>query len=179
MTMTPRLRKGALTAHITFSVGWIGAVAAYIALDVAAATGQDAETLRAAYLAMELTASFVIVPLAFATLLTGLVMSLGTKWGLFRHYWTLISLLLTMIATVVLLVETRTIGYFADIAADPRTSSDDLRALGSTLLHSVGGTVVLLVILVLNVYKPRGMTPYGWRKQHKQGTVSPAEDAAT
>jgi heme/copper-type cytochrome/quinol oxidase subunit 2 len=128
--------------------------------------------LRAAYLAMEVIAWFVIVPLALASLLSGLVMSLGTKWGLFRHYWVLISLLLTIIVTVVLLVETQTISYFADIAADPTTSSDDLRALGSTLVHSVGGTAVLLVILVMNVYKPRGMTRYGWRKQQKQRRAS-------
>ncbi|HEX8932964.1 MAG TPA: DUF2269 domain-containing protein, partial [Pseudonocardiaceae bacterium] len=89
MTMAPRLRKFALAAHITLAVGWIGAVAGYIALDVAAATRQDAQTLRAAYLAMELIAWYVIVPLALASLLTGLVMSLGTKWGLFRHYWVL------------------------------------------------------------------------------------------
>jgi len=168
MIMTPRLRKFALATHITLAVGWIGAVAGYIALDVAAATGQDAQTLRAAYLAMELIAWYVIVPLAFASLLTGLVMALGTKWGLFRHYWVLISLLLTIIATIVLLAETPTISYFADIAADPTTSGDDLRALGSTLVHSVGGTAVLLVILVLNVYKPRGMTRYGWRKQQEE-----------
>ncbi len=171
MTMPPRLRKFALAAHVASSVGWIGAVAGYIALDVTAATSQDAQTLRAAYLAMELIAWYVIVPLALASLLTGLVMSLATKWGLFRHYWVLISLLLTIIATVVLLVETQTISYFADIAADPATSGDDLRALGSTLVHSVGGTVVLLVILVLNVYKPRGMTRYGWRKQHERRKV--------
>jgi hypothetical protein len=172
MIMTPSLRKFALAAHITLAVGWVGAVAGYIALDVAAATSQEAQTLRAAYLAMELIAWYVIVPLALASLLTGLVMSLGTKWGLFRHYWVLISLLLTVIATVVLLQETQTISYFADMAADPTTSSDDLRALGSTLVHSVGGVVVLLVILVLNVYKPRGMTRYGWRKQQEEGKVS-------
>ena len=172
MIMPPRLRKFALAAHITSSVGWIGAVAGYIALDIAAATSRDAQTLRTAYLAMELLAWYVIVPLALASLLTGLVMSVGTKWGLFRYYWVVISLLLTMIATVVLLVETQTISYFADIAADPTTSSDDLRALGSTLVHSVGGTVVLLVILMLNVYKPRGMTRYGWRKQQEERKVS-------
>jgi hypothetical protein len=166
--MPPRLRRFALVAHITLAVGWIGAVAGYIALDVAAATSQNAQTLRAAYLAMELIAWYVIVPLALASLVTGLVMSLGTKWGLLRHYWVLISLLLTIIATVVLMVETQTISYFADIAADPSTSTEDLRALGSTLVHSVGGTVMLLVILVLNVYKPRGMTRYGWRKQNEQ-----------
>src|SRR5918998_1863769 len=168
MTMTPRLRKLALAAHITLAVGWIGAVACYIALDVVAVTSKDAQTLRAVYLAMGLIVRYVIVPLALASLLTGLVMSLGTKWGLFRHYWVLISLLLTIIATVVLLVETQTISYFAEVAADPTTSTEDLRALGSTLVHSVGGTVVLLVILVLNMYKPRGMTRYGWRKQNEQ-----------
>jgi hypothetical protein len=162
--------------HIAFSVGWIGAVAGYIALDVAVATSQEAQTLRAAYLAMGLIARYVIVPLAFAALLTGLVISVGTKWGLFRHYWVLISLLLTLFATAVLLSETRTISAFADIAADPTTSGDDLRALGSTLVHSIGGTVVLLVIQVLNVYKPRGLTPYGWRKQQEERTARQAED---
>src|SRR5919112_4134366 len=168
MIMAPRLRKFVLATHIAFSVGWIGAVAAYIALDVVAATSQDARTLWAVYLAMGLIAWYVIVPLALASLLTGLVVSLGTGWGLFRHYWVLISLLLTIIATVVLLVETQAIGYFATVAADPTTSGDDLRALGSTLVHSVGGAVVLLVILVMNVYKPRGMTRYGWRKQQNE-----------
>jgi uncharacterized membrane protein len=175
MTMPPRLRKVALTVHVTISVGWIGAVAAYIALDVAAATSHDTQTLRASYLAMESIARYVIVPLAVASLLTGLVMSLGTKWGLFRHYWVLISLLLTIIATVVLMAEMQTISYFADIAADPTTSSDDLRTLETTLVHSVGGTVVLLVILVLNVYKPQGMTRYGQRKQHEQRGGAAAE----
>lgn len=167
--MPPRLRKLVLAAHIALAVGWIGAAAAYVALDVTAAVGRDAQTLRACYLGMGLIAWYVIVPLALASLLSGLLMSLGTRWGLVRNYWVLISLLLTIIATTVLLVETQTIGYHADVAADPRTSGEDLRALGSTLVHSVGGTVVLLVILVLNVYKPRGMTRYGWRKQEEQG----------
>lgn len=172
MILTPRLRKFALAAHITVAVGWIGAVSGYIALDVTAATSRDARTLRAVYLAMELIVWYVIVPLALASLLTGLAMALGTRWGLFRHYWVLISLLLTVIATTVLLVETQVIGDYAEIAADPRTSGEDLRALGNTLVHSVGGTMVLLVILTLNVYKPRGVTRYGWRKQEEQRTSS-------
>lgn len=172
--MSPSLRKFALAVHLTVSVGWIGAVAAYMALDIATATNSSVETLRAGYLGMELIARNVIVPLALASLLTGLVMALGTKWGLFRHYWVLISLVLTVIATAVLLVETQTISYLAEIAADPATSAGDLRALGNTLVHSVGGTLVLLVILVLNIYKPQGLTRYGWRKQHRQdGSTQP------
>lgn len=168
MTMTPRLRKFALAVHITSSVGWLGTVAAYIALDVAVATSQDAQLVRAAYLAMELTAWYVIVPLAFASLLTGIVQSLGTPWGLFRHYWVLISLLLTVLATIVLVIETQTISILANMAADPATSDGNLRAMGSTLVHSIGGAVVLSVVLGLNVYKPRGLTPYGWRKQQEE-----------
>jgi len=168
MRMAPALRKLTLAVHLSVSVGWIGAVAAYISLDLAAATGRDAEMLRTAYLAMEQIARYVIVPLAFASLVTGIVMSLGTKWGLFRHYWVLTSLLLTIFATVVLLRETGLISAYADVAADPATSGDQLRALPSTLLHSIGGTVVLLVILVLNVYKPRGMTRYGRRKEQQR-----------
>jgi len=165
--MPPFLRKLTLGVHLTVSVGWIGAVAAYMALDVATAISRDARTLRAAYLGMELIARKVIVPLALGALVTGIVISVGTKWGLFRHYWVLISLLLTIIAAVVLLVETGAISALAEIAADPTTSDDELRALGSTLVHSVGGTVVLLAILVLNVYKPQGMTRHGWRKQRE------------
>jgi hypothetical protein len=166
--MSPGLRKLVLAVHLTISVGWIGAVAAYLALDVAAATGEDAQTLRTAYLGMDRIARYVIVPLALASLLTGLVVSLGSKWGLFRHYWVLISFLLTTFATLVLLSETRTISLHASIAADPATSDHHLRALGSTLPHSIGGLVVLVVILVLNVYKPRGMTRYGQRKDREQ-----------
>lgn len=172
--MPSGVRTFALAAHITISVGWIGTVAGYIALDVAAATNQNAQTLRAAYLGMELIARRVILPLAVASLVTGLLMSLGTKWGLFRHYWVLISFVLTLLATAVLLAETRIIRSFSDVAADPTTSGEELGALGNTLPHSIGGTMVLITVLVLNVYKPRGMTPYGQRKQQEQRTAAEA-----
>ena len=165
MRLSPPLRKAALAVHLTVSVGWIGAVAAYLALDVAAATSGDVATLRAAYLGMGLIAGSVIVPLAVATLVTGLVVSLGTKWGLLRHWWVLVSLALTIFATVVLLVEIGTIAAYAAVAADPSSTEAVLRGLGTTLVHSVGGSLVLLIVLVLNVYKPVGLTPYGWRKQ--------------
>jgi hypothetical protein len=169
--MPPAFRKFVLALHLTVSIGWIGAVAAYIAFDVVAAVGSDEQSLRSAFLAMDRIARYVIVPLALASLLTGVIVSLGTKWGLFRHYWVVISLLMTVFAVVILVVETRTIGHLADIAADPATSGDELRALGNTLVHSVGGTLVLLVVLVLNIYKPRGVTRYGQRKERERVSV--------
>src|SRR6266704_3905016 len=98
MIMPPGLRKVTLTAHITSSIGWFGAVAAFLALALAGMTSQDRELVRAAYLAMELTTWFVIVPLAFVSGLTGVVSSLGTRWGLFRYYWVLLKLLMPIFA---------------------------------------------------------------------------------
>ena len=170
MTMTPGLRKLALIVHLTASVGWIGAVIAYLALGLSAATSRDVQTVRAAWIAMELTGWSVIVPLALAALFSGLVMSLGTPWGLFRHYWVLISLVLTVFATVVLLLHMPTVSSLADVAR--AADGADLGGLGGDLFHAGGGLLVLLVITGLNVYKPRGMTPYGWRKQHEQRAAS-------
>ena len=98
MTMTPRLRKLALTAHVTSSVGWLGAVAGFLAVAVVGLTSRDAQTVRGAYLVMEPAAWFVLVPFAFASLVSGLVQSLGTTWGLFRHYWVLFKLLINAVA---------------------------------------------------------------------------------
>jgi len=166
MTMTPGLRKFVLTVHLTSSVGWIGTVLAYLALGVAAVTSQDARTVRAAWIAMELTGWYVIVPMALAALLSGLVMSLGTKWGLFRHYWVLLSLVLTSLATVVLVLHMRDVSVLANIAQAAEGAR--LAGLGGDLLHPGLGLVVLLMIQLLNVYKPRGMTRYGWRKQQEE-----------
>lgn len=168
MIMPPAVRKFALATHLSCSVGWVGAVTGYLTLDVTVATSQDPQMLRAAWIAMGLVASWAIVPLAFASLLTGLVMSLGTRWGLLRHWWVLISFVLTVFATLVLVSEAGVISHSAAVAADLTTSGDELRAIPSTLPHSVGGLVVLLVIQVLNIYKPQGMTRYGWRKQREE-----------
>jgi len=169
MTMTPRLRKFALTAHVTSSVGWLGAVATFLALAVAGLTSQDAQIVRAAYLAMELTGWYVIVPLCLASLLTGLVQSLGTTWGLFRHYWVMTKFLITIISALILFGFTQTLGHLGDLAADTTLSIDELRNLGqSPVLHSGGGLLALLVNTTLSVYKPQGMTRYGRRKQHEQ-----------
>jgi hypothetical protein len=170
--MAPGLRKLALTVHLTASVGWIGGAVAYLALGVAAATSQDTQTVRAAWIAMEVTGWWAIVPLALAALLTGLIMSLGTPWGLFRHYWVLFSLALTVLCTVVLLLHMPAVSANTAMlrAMDSGRGMDGAGhgAAAGDLLHPGIGLVVLLAITALNVYKPRGLTPYGWRKQQEE-----------
>jgi hypothetical protein len=173
MTMTPRLRRLALTVHVASSVGWLGAVASFLALAVAGLTSPDAQVVCAAYLATEVTTWLVIVPLSVAALLTGLVQSLGTPWGLFRHYWVLAKLVLTLVATLLLLLHTQPIGYVAGVAAETTLSGGDLRGLRIQLVADAGAALlVLLVATALSVYKPRGMTRYGWRKQRELRAVS-------
>lgn len=172
MSMPPGLRKLALTAHVTSSVGWLGAVAGFLALAVAGLSSQDAQLARAAYLAMGLTSRAVIVPLSLASLLTGLVQSLGTNWGLFRHYWVVAKLLINILASTLLMVHMKPIGHMASVAAEANVSSADLLGLRIQLVADAGAALlILLVATALGVYKPRGMTRYGWRKQYEQISI--------
>jgi hypothetical protein len=156
MTMAPGLRKLALTAHISSSVGWLGAIAAFLALAIAGLTRQDAQLVRATALGMEAIGWFVLVPLSLASLLSGLVQSLGTEWGLFRHYWILAKLLINVLANIVLLLFMRQLGSSAYSGSD------------APVVHAAVALSLLLLATVLSVYKPRGVTPYGWRKQRER-----------
>jgi hypothetical protein len=147
MAMRPGLRKFALTAHITVSVGWLGAVVAYLAVAISCLVSQDAQAVRSGYSAMELTGWFVIVPLSLAALLTGLVQSLATEWGLFRHYWILVKLVLTVGAVTILLLHMPAVHRMAGVLSE--------------VIHAGGGLLVLLVTTTLSVYKPWGRTDRG------------------
>jgi hypothetical protein len=165
--MSPGLRKLALTAHVTSSVGWFGAALVFLAVAILAVTGQDAQTVRGAYLVMDPAARLVLLPLALASLVTGLVSSLGTTWGLFRHYWVVFKLLINGFATVVLLAYMETFRAMATVAADPRI---DLRVVQnpSPIVHAALALGILLVATLLAIYKPKAMTRYGWSRQARR-----------
>jgi hypothetical protein len=172
MVLAPRVRRVALAVHLTVSLGWIGAALAYLVLGVSAQGAGDPETVRAAWIGMEMVGWFAVVPLAVASLLTGLVIALGTRWGLFRHYWVLFSFTLTTLATALLVLHMPTVSQGAREARGATPSTLD--ELGGDVLHPAVGLVVLLVVLVLNVAKPKGLTRYGWRKKHEDGKQRPA-----
>lgn len=158
-----RLRKLWLALHLIASVGWLGALFAYVAHDVTVAASASPGTIRAAWNAMWLIASLVIAPLAVSSLVTGVVLALTTKWGLLRHWWVVVSLALTSAAVVVLVLE---LPVIARSAAQAATATDaEVLNIAPTLPHSLGGLAVLIVVHVLNVFKPAGVTPYGWRQQ--------------
>lgn len=162
MPLAPSTRKFFLTAHVTCSVGWLGAVAAFLVLAVIGLTSDDPQTVRGVYLVMEPTAWFLLVPLAIASLLTGLVQSLGSAWGLFRHYWVVFKLVINVFSTVVLLVYMETFADLADVAGDQRADLSLVRN-PSPLLHAGVALLLLLAATALGIYKPRGLTGYGRR----------------
>jgi len=167
MATRPRLRKLALTAHVISSVGWLGAVAVFLALSVIGLTSTDGPAVRACYVAMEAIGFFVLVPLSIAALISGLVQSFGTKWGLLRHYWVVMKLLITVVATVILLLYMQSLSHLSDLARELTAPSDldELRS-PSPVLHAGAGLLLLIGAASLSVYKPPGMTRYGQRRQN-------------
>ncbi|WP_019637740.1 hypothetical protein [Paenibacillus fonticola] len=179
MTLSPSLRKLVLAIHVITTMGWLGSAAAYIPLAAYLLNNQDADTIRSAIQMMSLVVRFIVVPAAFVSLLTGVALSLGTRWGLFRHYWISFKLLFTVIAVFMLIAYLVELNHAASIAAKSILTSTDLSILKDSIhiVHPSGGLLIVLVATVLSVYKPKGMTRYGRRKQ--QEIISSTEPYTT
>jgi hypothetical protein len=182
--MTPALRKLTITAHVTFSVGWLGAVAAFLVLSIAGLTSHDAQVVRGAYLSMDLISRFIVIPMCFAALATGLLQALGTPWGLFRYYWILVKFGLAIFATFALLVHQFAVMAVAakrvSGAAAETLFSAELGPLKTELVRAPSlAIVLLLVVTTLGVYKPWGLTRYGRRKQQERRKVQQQPDGET
>ncbi|WP_199561994.1 DUF2269 domain-containing protein [Micromonospora deserti] len=155
------------------SLGWLGAVVVFLVLAVAAVRSRNPAAIRAGYIAMDLSVRFAVVPLAAASLLSGLVSSLGTPWGLVRHWWVVVKLILVVVATAVLMLQLAPIRELAEaaMAPGPAAVAGQWREVVSLVVHAGGGIIVLLAATVLAVYKPRGMTRYGQRRAVTHGQV--------
>jgi hypothetical protein len=161
MTISLGLRKFALTLHIVASVGWIGIVAGFLALAIAGLASSDANLVLASYLAMDFSYRTVVIPLGLASVVTGLVSSFVTDWGLFRHYWIVVKLLLTMAAIALMLVHIEPVRRAASATILSRA---DLSVLRLQLVGEASAAlIVLLVATAFSTYKPRGRTRYGTR----------------
>jgi hypothetical protein len=155
-------RKALLVLHIATSVGFLGAVSVFFALAVTGMMVSDPGLANASYAVMPRVTWFVIVPLAAAALAIGILQSLLSPWGLVRHYWVIVKLAMTVLIAGVLMLQTSTIDRLGALAQQADLGSA-LQARYSVLFHSGAGIVALLVVLVLSVVKPRGLTGWGFR----------------
>jgi len=157
MTMTSRVSRLVLTSHITFSIGWLGAVAVFIVLAINGLTSQDILLSRSSLIAMELSAWYVIVPFCLTSLFTGIIQAVGTKWGLFKHYWIVVKLFLTIAMTILLLLHMQPISYLASVAKGPSFSNSQNSEQLIDLIAKAGAAIlVLIAIATISVYKPWG-----------------------
>ena len=163
--------KRRCTAHVVSSVGWLGAVAGFLALALSGLTSSNERMLQAAYLTMGLTGWARDRPLSSAaSLVSGLhVQSLGTSWGLFRHYWVIFKLVINLAASALLILHMRPVDTLARVAAEPMLFSPELRGMRIQVAGDAAAAVIVLVLATaLAVYKPSGLTRQGWRKLHAQ-----------
>jgi hypothetical protein len=166
--MSPGLCRLVLTAHVTCSVGWLGAVVVFLVLAIVGLVGGDALVVRATYVALERIGWLAIVPLCFGSLVTGVIQGLGTPWGLVRHYWVFIKLVIAVIASGLLILHMRPIGHLASVAHVSEVSDRDRAAQIQILADAALALLALLAATTLSVYKPRSVTSYGRRHQPGQ-----------
>jgi hypothetical protein len=167
--MTPGLRKFALTAHVTCSVGWLGSVVSFIALALVGLKSGDPHIVSSVYVSTAVVGQYVIVPFSFAALLTGVVVSVATEWGLVRYYWVLLKFLLTIGATALLLLHMQPVNRLALAATDASITSADIPLRIQILVDASLGLLPLLAATVLSVYKPWGLTPWAARSASESG----------
>jgi hypothetical protein len=155
-------------AHVTSSIGWIGAVASFLALAVTGVISDDSQKVQAAYLAMNLIAWLVIVPMSLLSPATGLILSYGTGWGFFRHYWVSVKILVTVPSCILLFVHLNPIGHLARVVSNTALAHGDLAGQQMHLAaNAAAAMVVLLVATALSIYKPSGKTRLSRRKRNR------------
>ena len=141
-----RTRRAVLTLHIVSGVGLLGDVAAILAINVRAATTEDPQLAAAAYELLTMFPVLFGIPLSLTSLATGLVLGLGSKWGVFRYRWVTAKLLLNL---SVILVGAFLIGPTTAALADGRDASE-----GVLIAASAYDVVALLLATGLSVFKP-------------------------
>lgn len=151
-------RHAVLTAHIVAGVAWIGANLALVALVVVALTTTDGRVVAACISAIVIIIPPVVPALAGGIVLTGVVLGLGTKWGLVTHWWVagklIISVVLLALVAILLLPNA-----LSTAMPDPALSAERLRDqfdLVSLLMPPIVSSVALVAATVLSVYKPPG-----------------------
>lgn len=148
------VRRGLLVAHVAVSVSWLGLTVGLLTLGVAAFVTGDATTAQAATRAMKIFGDWLVIPVALLSLLSGLVLALGTPWGLARHRWVWTKFWLTLITAGLSIFSLRP---GIDEAATSGVVDIDLIIAPSV------ATATYLFITAISVLKPWGPTRRGRR----------------
>ncbi|MEV5695298.1 hypothetical protein [Micromonospora globbae] len=176
----PRLgrtsRKVWLTLHVGIGVGWLGVATGMLALAIIGATADTHETQHGAYLMLHRFDLLLAIPSAFLSIITGVVVSLGTPWGLLRHWWVLAKLAIALALPLLASFEGP---WIEELEA---RSADGVIETGTTGLLLTGAmglfAALLWTAVILSVFKPGGRTRWGRPKGEPRRTPRTASTGA-
>lgn len=160
--LTRPARRAALVVHVVASAAWLGLTLGLLALGVTAATTDAPETVAAGVRGMKLFADWLLLPLALLTLASGLVLAMGTPWGLARYRWVYTKFWLTLGTTLATFFALRpgVNSAFAAVAAGA-----PLPDAGDVLFGPVVSLSAYVFMTVLSLLKPWGLTRRGRRSR--------------
>jgi hypothetical protein len=148
LTLSPFLRKLVLTIHIIVSVGLLGDSAGYLAVAIRGAVSSDPSIANLSYQTLRMFALVFGIPLSFAALLTGVLLGLGTRWGIFRYPWVTTKLLL--------IVSVIAVGAVVLNGGMNAMLTGRGGAEGRLIAGAAYDVVALTTATVLGVFKPGG-----------------------
>ncbi|MEU2285130.1 DUF2269 family protein [Streptomyces sp. NPDC013178] len=160
MKLNRPARRASLVVHVVASAGWLGLTLGLLGLGIAATTTGSAATVEASVRAMKLFADWLLLPVAFLTLLSGLVLSLGTPWGLARHHWVHTKFWLTLATTTATVFVLRPAVNSAVTAV---AAGGPLPDAGDVLFGPIVSLSAYVFMTVISVLKPWGPTRRGRR----------------
>lgn len=164
VTLAQPWRNLLLSLHIAASVGVLGADLVLLALGVAGLNGLDP---LAIYPAAAMAAAWLIAPLAFLTLATGLALALLTPWRLFRHWWVTAKLAIVLVLTgAVLFVLVPSLAEMADAVTGPTGATLTTAQRLPLVLAPAAATTLLIIALLLAVFKPTRRAPRAAAQRH-------------
>lgn len=172
--LTPRARKWVLVLHVVSAVGWLGVNFADLALAVTGLTTSDPALQHAMLRALVVVGNTLLIPISLLALTTGLVLGLGTQWGLLRYRWVIVKLVLTCIA--VLLIPTALLPALNDLndlasALPADEQLDTSEHAWGVLSAAVVSTSMYITNVIMSVVKPGGRTRRGEQARAKVATA--------
>ncbi len=164
MIFRQNIRRINLIAHLSSSLGWFGSVLVFTILAITALNITDNQITSSLLISLKYTTWLVILPLCFASLATGVIQAIGTKWRLLKHYWIIVKLILTIISTLLLILHLAPIDVMANGALVTGSLSKNLTIDLMSIISKAGAAILaLLAITTISIYKP-------WGKRSKQQT---------